>query len=108
MKLFSKTLWHQHYEEARRGSGGVDINMSDLVLLSSGEDMADTLSFCGPLTSSGDEPWRSYRGIIWIGDDPGIRFEIVAASIEDASKLVQKTWGVGHQTSLKDVYPRLR
>ena len=50
--------------------------------------------------------WRSYHGIIWIGDDPGIRFTIVALSPLDASALVAERWGPGHVVTIIDDYPR--
>lgn len=44
--------------------------------------------------------FRPYKGIIWIGDQPGIRLEMVAKSLADAVALVIETYGEGHIYSI--------
>lgn len=43
---------------------------------------------------------RRFVGMIWIGDDPGIRLELFAASLEDARAKVEAEYGDGHSISL--------
>jgi hypothetical protein len=43
---------------------------------------------------------REYLGIIWIGDRPGIRFCILAASYADARSLLIEKYGDGHVISM--------
>ncbi|BCY08537.1 hypothetical protein [Actinoplanes sp. L3-i22] len=43
---------------------------------------------------------REYVGIIWIGDRPGIRFCILAASFGDAKALLAEEYGEGHVISM--------
>ena len=42
-----------------------------------------------------DEP-KEYVGIIWIGDDPGIRFTNLAGSADEAATRVEARYGEGH------------
>jgi hypothetical protein len=59
---------------------------------------------------SDDEPKKEYEGVIWIGDEPGIRFTIRADSGRDARELLEKTYGTGHVITLhnKEDAERLR
>jgi len=43
---------------------------------------------------------KEYVGYIWIGDQPGIRLEILATSSEEARALVISEYGEGHVISL--------
>jgi hypothetical protein len=38
--------------------------------------------------------------MIWIGEDPGIRLELTAASLEEARAKVESEYGLGHTISL--------
>jgi hypothetical protein len=44
--------------------------------------------------------YREYIGLIWIDDQPGIRFQISACSLEDARNLLLREYGKGHVISL--------
>ena len=44
---------------------------------------------------------RLYCGVIWCKDDqPGARFEIYAAELDDAKRLMEERFGVGHTYTL--------
>ncbi len=47
-------------------------------------------------------PLREYVGIIWIGDQPGIRVRILAASGEEAEALLIEQYGEGHAYTLRN------
>jgi len=53
-----------------------------------------------------DEPqprMKEFKGFVWVGDQPGIRLEILAPSFEEAKALVRETYGEGCFISLTDV-----
>ena len=43
---------------------------------------------------------REYVGIIWIGDQPGIRLCVLATSVTEARAFVIEQYGEGHVISL--------
>jgi hypothetical protein len=43
---------------------------------------------------------REYVGLIWVGDGPGVRFSLVAASPAEALAAVDERFGSGHVVSL--------
>ncbi|WP_433049161.1 hypothetical protein [Dactylosporangium sp. CS-033363] len=43
---------------------------------------------------------REYRALLWIGDEPGIRLELLAPSLAAAKALIVETYGEGHVISL--------
>jgi len=47
-------------------------------------------------------PMREYYGFVWIGDEPDIRLEILAPSMEEARNLVASMYGEGHFVFLQD------
>lgn len=46
------------------------------------------------------DPEKEYVGYIWIGDDPGVRLSIWAASGDDAMAKVEAQYGKGHVVTL--------
>jgi len=52
-----------------------------------------------------DEPslMKEFTGFVWVGNQPGIRLEILAPSFEEAKALVTTTYGEGCFISLTDV-----
>ena len=46
---------------------------------------------------------KEFTGFVWVGDQPGIRLEILAPSFEEAKALVRETYGEGCFISLTDV-----
>ena len=48
----------------------------------------------------GDVPLREYVGLIWIGEEPGRRIRIMAASGEEAEELLVQDFGAGHVYTL--------
>lgn len=49
-------------------------------------------------------PIREYKGIIWIGDQPGVRFWIDARSLDEAAAILEEQYGEGHVYSLWNEY----
>jgi hypothetical protein len=47
-----------------------------------------------------EPPIREYVGMIWIGDNPGIRLHILARSLDEAKSKVVEEYGEGHVISL--------
>lgn len=45
---------------------------------------------------------KEYVGIIWIGDDPGIRLRVFAPSSREARALVIEEYGEGHVITLRN------
>ncbi|MFE7508435.1 hypothetical protein [Promicromonospora sp. NPDC057488] len=45
---------------------------------------------------------KEYVGIIWIGDDPGIRLRVFAASGPEARAKVIEEYGEGHVITLRN------
>ncbi|MFD6663685.1 hypothetical protein ACFWDK_15130 [Micromonospora chalcea] len=43
---------------------------------------------------------REYVGFIWIGNDPGIRLRVLAASLDEATLRVVEEYGEGHVISI--------
>jgi hypothetical protein len=43
---------------------------------------------------------REYKALVWIGDQPGIRLEILAPSSAAARALIVETYGEGHVISI--------
>jgi hypothetical protein len=43
---------------------------------------------------------RQYVGIIWIGEDPGIRLAVEAESLAEAKAKVEDQYGKGHVLTL--------
>lgn len=43
---------------------------------------------------------REYVGLIWIGEEPGRRIRIMAASGEEAEELLLQEFGAGHAYTL--------
>ncbi len=43
---------------------------------------------------------KEYVGIIWIGDDPGIRFTLWARSADEARGKVEERYGEGHVSTV--------
>ena len=52
------------------------------------------------MTRGHRELLREYIGVIWIGDQPGIRLEMLARSSEEARALVIERYGDGHVMSI--------
>lgn len=48
------------------------------------------------MTEAGERKNKEYVGIIWIGDDPGIRLRVFAPSGREARALVISEYGEGH------------
>jgi hypothetical protein len=48
----------------------------------------------------GSLPTREYVGMIWIGENPGVRFRILARSLEEARSTVIEEHGEGHVISI--------
>lgn len=47
-----------------------------------------------------DSQLRDYRGIIWIADQPGVRLQVAARSLDEARARVIADYGEGHVISL--------
>lgn len=47
-------------------------------------------------------PVREYVGVIWIGDEPGQRFNILARSGEEAERKLKERYGDGHEYTLSN------
>ena len=43
---------------------------------------------------------RTYVGVVWIGDQPGIRVSVPARSLTEALATVKAKYGKGHVVSL--------
>ena len=44
-----------------------------------------------------------FCGVIWPNDDqPGVRFEIIAADLDEAKRLMEERFGVGHEYTLSN------
>lgn len=52
--------------------------------------------------SEGDQPLKEYVGLIWIGDEPGIRLSVWARSSTEAVALVRAEYGEGHPMTLRN------
>ncbi len=48
----------------------------------------------------GDGSLREYIGLIWIGDEPGVRLIVWARSAPEAEALVRAEYGEGHPMTL--------
>lgn len=53
-------------------------------------------------TSGKNGPPKKYVGVIWIGDDPGIRVELFASSAEEAGEVLKAEYGDGHAYTLRN------
>jgi hypothetical protein len=45
-------------------------------------------------------PLKTYVGFIWIGDEPGVRLNVSAQSLDEAMAAVEAEYGEGHVVSL--------
>jgi len=45
---------------------------------------------------------REFTGIIWVDDQPGVRFSLVAVSWQAARDLICDRWGTDHFYVLRD------
>jgi hypothetical protein len=45
-------------------------------------------------------PMKEYVGLVWVGDRPGERFAVVAASLDEARAKVEEIYGEGHAMTL--------
>ena len=52
------------------------------------------------MSEDGDDQMREYIGLIWIGDQPGIRLRLWASSLKEARACVIEEYGHGHVISL--------
>ncbi|KAA1424025.1 hypothetical protein [Nocardioides antri] len=43
---------------------------------------------------------REYVGFVWVGDEPGVRVRLVAASLDDARAQLIAEYGTGHVISI--------
>ncbi len=43
---------------------------------------------------------REYVGLIWIGEEPGVRVSVVAESLESARRMIEEQHGTGHVITL--------
>lgn len=48
-------------------------------------------------------PMQEYVGMTWIGDEPGIRLQLLAVSLDDARAKVVAQYGTDHTISLWNV-----
>jgi hypothetical protein len=48
----------------------------------------------------GGEPAKEYVGMIWIADQPGQRVRVLARSLAEAKKEVERIYGEGHVISI--------
>jgi hypothetical protein len=60
--------------------------------------MDPRVTMSGEVNMSGDDgkPMKEYQGLIWIGDDPGIRVRYLARSGEEAEGALIAEYGAGH------------
>ena len=47
--------------------------------------------------------WQEYKAIVWVGDKPGVRVEILATSAEAARDLIAETYGKENYTYMYNV-----
>ena len=45
-------------------------------------------------------PVKEYVGLVWIGDEPGIRIRVMAEEAQQAGRFVHDHFGEGHVVSL--------
>lgn len=51
---------------------------------------------------TGPASLREYVGIIWVGNEPGVRFRILASSGEEAEERLVSEYGEGHAYTLRN------
>lgn len=56
----------------------------------------------GEMSDEGEGQNKEYVGIIWIGDGPGIRLQVLAPSALEARALVIEEYGEGHVITLRN------
>lgn len=52
------------------------------------------------MSDPADQPLKRYVGLIWIGDEPGVRLSVLARSPEEAMAAVEAEYGEGHVVSI--------